>query len=242
MPGLGTIVNVIAIIAAGTAGWLFGSRIPERVQHTLMSVNAVAVLFLGIGGAMAQMLKVENGLLTTKGTMMMIICLALGAVVGEILDLEDRFDTFGEWLKQKTGNSRDADFVDAFVTASLTVCIGAMAIVGSIEDGIFANHSVLFAKAFMDAIIILVMASSLGKGCIFSAVPVAILQGCVTLLARLLKPLLTDAAMANLSFVGSILIFCVGVNLFWGKKIRVANLLPALVFAVLWAFIPGIGG
>lgn len=241
MPGLGTIVNVIAIITAGTAGWLFGSRIPERVQHTLMSVNAVAVLFLGIGGAMAQMLKVENGLLTTKGTMMMIICLALGAVVGEILDLEDRFDTFGEWLKQKTGNSRDADFVDAFVTASLTVCIGAMAIVGSIEDGIFANHSVLFAKAFMDAIIILVMASSLGKGCIFSAVPVAILQGCVTLLARLLKPLLTDAAMANLSFVGSILIFCVGVNLFWGKKIRVANLLPALVFAVLWAFIPGIG-
>lgn len=242
MPGLGTIVNVIAIIAAGTAGWLFGSRIPERVQHTLMSVNAVAVLFLGIGGAMAQMLKVENGLLTTKGTMMMIICLALGAVVGEILDLEDRFETFGEWLKRKTGNARDTDFVDAFVTASLTVCIGAMAIVGSIEDGIFANHSVLFAKAFMDAIIILVMASSLGKGCIFSAVPVAILQGCVTLLARLLKPLLTDAAMANLSFVGSILIFCVGVNLFWGKKIRVANLLPALVFAVLWAFIPGISG
>lgn len=241
MPGLGTIVNVAAIVVFGAAGWLFGNKIPQRIKDTLMTANAIAVMFLGIGGAMAQMLKIENGILTTGGTIMMTLCLALGAVIGEILNLEDKFESFGEWLKRKTGNAKDASFVNAFVTASLTVSIGAMAIVGSIEDGLFGNHSILFAKAIMDAVIILVMSSSMGKGCAFSAIPVAILQGGVTLLSGLLKPILTDAAMANLSFTGSILIFCVGVNLFWGKKVRVANLLPALILAVIWAFLPFVG-
>lgn len=113
-----------------------------------------------------------------------------------------------------------------------------MAVVGSIEDGMYANHSILFAKAIMDFVIVLVMASSMGKGTIFSAIPVFILQGCITLLARLMKPIMTDSAMANLSLVGSALIFCVGVNLFWGKKVRVENLLPTLVIAVIWAFLP----
>lgn len=241
MPGLGTIVNVAAIVVAGLAGWLFGSRIPERVQKTLMSANAVAVLFLGISGALAGMLSIHGKALTTRGTMMMTISLALGAVLGEVLNLEDRFDQFGEWLKKKTGNARDPEFVNAFVTSSLTVCIGAMAIVGSIEDGISGNHTILFEKALMDAVIILVMGSSMGKGCMFSAIPVGILQGIVTALAIFLKNLLTDQAMQNLSFVGSILIFCVGVNLLWGKKIRVANLLPALVIAVIFAYLPTFG-
>lgn len=238
MPGLGTIVNVVAIVAAGICGWLFGNKIPERIKNSLMVANAVAVLFLGIGGAMAQMLQIGNGILSTQGTIMMTVSLAVGAVIGELINLEDKFETFGEWLKKKTGNARDNSFVDAFVTSSLTVCIGAMAVVGSIEDGLFGNHSILFAKAIMDAVIILVMSSAMGKGCAFSAIPVAVFQGAVTLLSGLLKPVLTDAAMANLSFLGSILIFCVGVNLFWGKKVRVANLLPALVIAIVWAFLP----
>jgi uncharacterized membrane protein YqgA involved in biofilm formation len=128
--------------------------------------------------------------------------------------------------------------VDAFVTASLTVCIGAMAIVGSIEDGIFGDYSILATKAVLDLIIIPVMTCAMGKGCIFSAIPVGILQGSVTLLSRLIRPLMTDAAMANLSTVGSILIFCVGLNLVWGKKVRVANLLPSIVIAVIAAFLP----
>ena len=237
MPGLGTIINVVFIILGGTAGVLFGSRLKENMRETLLLANAVAVLFIGISGALQQMFTAaENGTLQSSGTMMMIAALGIGAVVGELIDLEGKIEKFGEWLKRKTGNSGDAGFVGAFVTASLTVCIGAMAIVGSIEDGAVGNHSILFAKAVLDMVIIMVMAASLGKGCIFSAIPVGILQGTVTALALLIRPYITDAAMNNLSLVGSVLIFCVGVNLFWGKKIRVANLLPSLIVAAAWAF------
>ena len=236
MPGLGTIINVLFIVIGGIAGVLFGDRLNERTRETLLLANAVAVLFIGIGGALQQMFVMgQDGRLETTGTMMLIASLALGAVIGEWINLEARIERFGEWLKARTGNSGDAGFVNAFVTASLTVCIGAMAVVGSIEDGAAADHSILFAKAVLDLIIIMVMAASLGKGCIFSAIPVGLFQGTVTLLAVLIRPYITDQAMNNLSLVGSVLIFCVGVNLFWGKKIRVANLLPALVIAVLWS-------
>lgn len=237
MPGIGTIVNTLAILAAGIAGSLAGNRIPKRIQEALMTANALAVIFLGIGGAMSQMLKVDNGILSTSGTIMMTLSLAIGAVIGELLNIEHRFEQFGEWLKRKTGNARDEQFVNAFVTASLTVCVGAMAVIGSIQDGMNADPSILFAKAVMDFVIILIMSASMGKGCTFSALPVAVVQGCMTLLARALKPLMTDAALANLSYIGSILIFCVGINLFFGKKVRVANLLPALLVAIVFAFL-----
>ena len=146
-------------------------------------------------------------------------------------------ERFGAWLKVKTKSESDGGFIGAFVTASLTVCIGAMAIVGSIQDGILGDHATLFAKAVLDLVIIMVMTASMGKGCIFSAIPVGILQGSVTLLARFLQPVFTDAALSNLSLVGSVLVFCVGLNLVWGKKIRVANLLPSLIVSVVWAFL-----
>lgn len=236
MPGLGTIINVTFIVAGGLAGVLFGNRLNQRSRETLMLANAVAVLFIGIAGALQQMfVMAENGRLETNGTMMLIASLAIGAIIGEWINLEDRIEQFGEWLKAKTGNSKDAGFVNAFVTASLTVCIGAMAVVGSIEDGAAGNHSILLAKAVLDLIIVMIMAASMGKGCIFSAVPVGLFQGTITVLAVLIRPFITDQAMNSLSLVGSVLIFCVGVNLFWGKKIRVANLLPGLIVAVIWA-------
>lgn len=236
MHGLGTIVNVAAIVVGGLAGLLGGRRIPERLQKTLMSAMGVSVLFVGVSGALSQMLRAEGGALTVQGTMM-ILSLAVGAVLGELLDLEDRMERFGAWLKVKTKSESDGGFIGAFVTASLTVCIGAMAIVGSIQDGILGDHATLFAKAVLDLVIIMVMTASMGKGCIFSAIPVGILQGSVTLLARLLQPVFTDAALSNLSLVGSVLVFCVGLNLVWGKKIRVANLLLSLLIAVIWAFL-----
>lgn len=237
MIGLGTIINVAAIIAGGLLGKLCGRFLSERYQDTLNKVCGVSVLFLGIAGALEGMLTVNGTGVVSGGSMLIVISLALGALIGEFLNFEDKFERFGEWLKQKTGNSNEKNFVDAFVTASLTVCIGAMAIVGAIEDGIFGDYSILATKAILDLIIILVMTSSMGKGCAFSAIPVAILQGSVTLLARFIKPILTVEALANLSLVGSILIFCVGLNLVWGKKIRVANLLPAIVIAVIFAFV-----
>lgn len=237
MIGLGTIINVAAIIVGGLLGKFCGHFLAERYQDTLNKVCGVCVLFLGIGGALEGMLTIEGNSVVSGSSMLIVISLALGALIGEFLNFEDKFERFGEWLKKKTGNANEKNFVDAFVTASLTVCIGAMAIVGAIEDGIFGDYSILATKAVLDLIIILVMTSSLGKGCVFSAIPVAILQGSVTLLSRFIKAILTAGALTNMSLIGSILIFCVGLNLVWGKKIRVANLLPAIIIAMLFDYL-----
>ena len=237
MPGLGTIINTTAIIAGGLLGLLFQNLLTKSMEDTLLKASSVCVLFIGIGGAMQHMLRITGGALETSGSMMLIVCFVLGSIVGELLDLEGQFAHFGAWLRKKTHNESDSGFLSAFIHASLTVCIGAMAIVGSIQDGLLADSSLLCAKAALDAVIILVMTASMGKGCIFSAVPVAILQGSVTLLSRFIAPIITDAAIANLSYTGSVMIFCVGVNLIWGKKIKVANMLPTLLFAVIYALI-----
>ena len=238
MIGLGTIINCAAIIVGGVFGLLFGKLLKERVQETLQKANGICVLFIGIAGAMEGMLRLSGSTLSSGRSMLIIASLALGALVGELINIEHWVERFGEWLKIKTGNAKDKDFVNGFVTASLTVCIGAMAVVGSIKDGIEGDISILTTKAILDLIIVMVMTCSLGKGCIFSAIPVAAFQGTITALARLIKPLMTEAASANLSLIGSVLIFCVGVNLVWGKKIKVANLLPSLVFAVAISFMP----
>lgn len=238
MYGLGTIINTAAILAGGLGGALFGRFLSDSCQDTLTKVCGVSTLFIAVSGALEGMLTVENGAVTSGGAMLIIGCLAIGAIIGELLKIEDAFERFGQWLKVKTGNARDKGFVNAFVTASLTVCIGAMAIVGSIQDGITGDYSILATKAVLDLIIIMVMSCSLGKGAVFSAIPVAVFQGSITALAGLVRPLMTEGALANLSLVGNILIFCVGVNLVWGKKIKVANLLPAIVVAVIAAFLP----
>ena len=238
MYGLGTIINTVAIVLGGIFGLLFGKLIKERHQDGLIKACGLSVLFIGIAGAMEGMMALENGKLVSGRAMMIIVSLTLGALVGELLNIEGGFERFGAWLKRKTGSGGDKTFIEGFVNASFTVCIGAMAIVGSINDGIYGDYTVLLTKSILDFIIIMVMACSLGKGCIFSAIPVAILQGSVTALAKLVSPLFTEAALANLSLVGSILIFCVGLNLVFGKKVRVANLLPSILFAIGIAFIP----
>ena len=237
MYGLGTIINTGAIVAGGLAGILFGRFLKENVQDTLSKCCGVSTLMIGIAGALEKMLTLENGAISSGGSMLLVLCLTVGGVIGELLNLEGAFECFGRWLKEKTGNAKDKGFVNAFVTASLTVCIGAMAIVGSIQDGLTGDYSVLATKAVLDFIIIMVMSCSLGPGAAFSTIPVAILQGSVTALAGLVRPVMTEAALNNLSLVGSVLIFCVGINLLWGKKIRVANLLPAIVLAVAAAFL-----
>lgn len=237
MFGLGTIINTAAILAGGVLGALFGRFLSDSAQDTLTKVCGVSTLFIAITGALEQMLSVEGNTIVSSGAMLIIGCLAIGGVIGEALNIEGAFERFGEWLKRKTGNAKDKGFVNAFVTASLTVCIGAMAIVGSIQDGLTGDYSILATKAVLDLIIIMVMSCSLGKGAVFSAIPVAVLQGGMTALAGLLKPVMTEGALANLSLVGNVLIFCVGINLVWGKKVKVANLLPAILAAVAAAFL-----
>ena len=238
MFGLGTIINVSGIIFGGVMGLLFGKKLTERYQSNLMMASALCVLFIGVSGCMEQMLKLTESGLSSSGSMMMIVCFAVGALIGEWIDLDTKMEQFGEWLKEKTKSEGDNSFVDAFVTASLTVCIGAMAVVGSIKDGIYGDYSILAAKAVLDMIIVAIMTASMGKGCIFSAIPVGMFQGVMTLLAKLIEPFLTDEGLADMSLTGSILIFCVGVNLIWGKKVKVANLLPAIFLAAVWPYFP----
>lgn len=238
MIGVGTIVNSVSIVAGGLIGHFTGKLFRQEQQEALSKTCGVSVLFIAIAGAMQGMLTIDKGELVSGKSMLVVLCLAIGTIVGELLGIEKGFEQFGEWLKRKTGNSGDVRFVNAFVTASLTVCIGAMAIVGSIQDGILGDYSTLAVKSVLDFIIVAVMTSSMGKGCAFSAIPVFIFEGSITLLARFVAPIMTDLAIAYLSLIGSVLIFCVGINLVWGKKVRVANMLPSVIFAVLAAYLP----
>lgn len=245
MAGMGTIVNVIAIIAGGLAGLVSRKFLEERFQETIMKATGFAIIVMALGSTLSQMLVVKitetgdslRGSLDTQGTIMMILSLAAGALIGELIDLDRWFERFGVWLRDKSGNQADTRFIDGFVSSSLTVCVGAMAILGALQDGISRNPETLYAKAILDLIIIMMMTASLGKGCIFSAVSVGIFQGSITLLAKVIAPVMTEAAVSNISLVGNVLILCVGVNLIWPRTIRVANVLPAIVIAVIFAMI-----
>lgn len=236
MIGLGTVINVAAIVAGGLIGLIFSRAISARYQETLMQAIGVCVIFVGISGAVQEMMTVTADGLQSGGTMMIVISYAVGSLLGEWINLEHRIEQFGIWLKVKTGNAKEKMFVDGFVTASLTVSIGAMAVVGAIQDGITGDYSTLALKAVLDMVIVCVMSASMGKGCVFSAIPVGVFQGTITLLARLIQPIMTERALSNLSLTGSILIFCVGINLLWEKKLKVANMLPSIVIAVILAF------
>ena len=237
-PGIGVLANVLGIVGGGLLGLGCGRLISERFQKAIMMTCAVAVIFLGLTGTVKEMLQIgADGGVTLVGTNCMLASLIGGAVIGEAIDLEDRMERFGHWLQQKTGSGGDTRFVEGFVTASLTVCIGAMAVIGSINDRLLSDPSVLFAKTVIDAVIVMIMTSALGKGCIFSAISVGIFQGIIFLLAGFLEPIMTPAALKSLSAVGNILIFCVGTNLFGLPHVRIANLLPALVIAVVWVLV-----
>ncbi|MBP5168859.1 MAG: DUF554 domain-containing protein [Oscillospiraceae bacterium] len=238
MFGLGTIINTICVIVGGLIGLFAGKLFKKEQQDAITKACGVSVLFIAIAGAMQGMLNIDAGKLVSGKSMLVVLCLALGTIIGELIGIEKGFERFGEWLKKKTGNSGDKGFVNAFVTASLTICIGAMAIVGSIQDGISSDYSTLAVKSVLDLIIIVIMTSSLGKGSIFSAIPIFLFEGSITLLAKVVSPIMTDLAIAYLSLIGSVLIFCVGLNLVWGKQIRVANMLPAVILAVIAAFLP----
>lgn len=237
MRGMGTIANVLAIIIGGSLGLFCKNLLKDRYQETIMKATGIATMFLALSGTLSKMFVIQQVGIQTTGSMNVILSLVIGALIGEMIDIDHLFEKFGNWLKLKTKSQGDHQFVNAFVTASLTVCIGAMAIMGAIQDGIYANPSILFAKAVLDFVIILVMSSSMGKGCFFAFIPVAFLQGTLTALSVGLAPFMTTSFLNHLDMVGNILIFCVGINLIWPRTIRVANLLPALVVAVVLSFL-----
>ncbi len=240
MTGLGTIVNVGAVLAGATIGFIIKGGLSRRFERTVMSAIGLATFFIGITGALSGMLVIgSDGSVSSQHTMLMIISLVAGAFIGEWVDIEKRLDGFGEWCKRKFRfkGEGSSTFVEGFVTSSLLFCVGAMAIVGSLEDGLNGNYTTLFAKSIMDGVAAVIFTASLGVGVYFSILPLIVYQGGITLLAGVIKPFLSDALISQMSFIGSILIFAIGFNLVFGKKIKVGNLLPAIFIPVIWEII-----
>lgn len=236
MIGLGTLVNATAIIIGTSIGFFAKGKISVRFQHIIMQVIGLSTIFIGISGVLAEMLTYNGKTFSTQYTMTMIICLIIGAIIGESIDIEKRLDSFGIWCKNKLKVKSDKEnfFVEGFVTSSLLFCVGAMAIIGSLEDGLNQNYTILFTKSLMDGVSALIFSVSLGIGVYFSVIPVIIYQGALTLLAKFVSPYLTNVVISQMSLIGCVLIFALGVNIVFGKKVKVGNLLPAIFLPILF--------
>ncbi|HBE80733.1 MAG TPA: DUF554 domain-containing protein [Firmicutes bacterium] len=218
---MGTIINVVAILIGGTIGLLFRKRFPERISETALQVMGLFTLMIGIEMA-----------LQGKEMILVLISLALGAMIGEWINIEGRLDQLGLWiekrLKVKAGSP-----AKAFIYASLVFCVGSMAIVGSITDGVKGDYSILFTKAMMDGIISIPFAAGMGFGVLGSALSILLYQGSLTLLARLLQPIFNPNVVRELTSVGGVIVMGIGINILGIKKIRVGNFLPALIVIVI---------
>ena len=237
MTGLGTIVNAAAIIAGGVAGSLLRSGLPERFRDTVMQALGLSIIMIGLSGALQGIYVVTaSGKLYREYIMLMIFSLVGGAIIGELLNIEDKLERLGIWI-QKKYLKNSGNFAEGFVTASLVFCVGAMAIVGSLEDGLTGDRGTLFAKAVLDGVISVIFAATLGIGVAFSAIPVFLYQGLITLTAGFIKPWLTESVISQTSLVGSILIIAIGINILELKRIKVGNLLPAVFIPFIYYLI-----
>ena len=234
MIGLGTIANTAAVILGGVLGLLLKNGIAKRFENILMQALGLATVFIGISGVLKYMLVVEAGGISTQGTMLLIFSLVIGCLVGEWVDLESKMEIIGIKLKALARVKNDNRFVDGFVTTSLIICVGAMAIVGAMQDGLTGDSSMLIAKSLLDFVLVSILTAAYGIGAAFSAIPIFVYQGAITLIAALFGSVIGDNLIAELSFVGNALVFCVGVNLVREKTFRVANMLPALLIPVLY--------
>lgn len=222
---LGTIVNFFAIIVGSTLGLLLRGGISERFNKTIMQGVSLCVLLIGIQGS----LKAENSLVV-------IICMCLGGLIGEAIDIDKALKKLGDRLEARFNNT-NSKISEGFVSASLLFCVGAMAIVGSLQSGLQNDHKILFSKSILDGISSVIFTSTLGMGVMLSAVAVLIYQGSITLGASFLVPLLTEAVKLNMEACGSLIIIGLGLNMLGVTKIKVANLLPAIFLPILAPYI-----
>ncbi|MBQ9963524.1 MAG: DUF554 domain-containing protein [Clostridia bacterium] len=219
----GTIVNVITVIIGSCLGLLLKKGLSERLTNALMVAVGLAVAYIGIDGSLSG----ENMLVA-------VLSLVIGAVIGEWLDIDRRLNRIGELLQRKLAKKSDGEstIAQAFVSASLLFCVGAMTIVGSLQSGIANDHNTLFVKAILDGISSIVFAATLGAGTLLAVAPVFVYQGSIALLAQFVAPYLTDAVIAEMTCVGSLLILALALNLLNITKIKVANLLPAILVPI----------
>lgn len=227
--GIGTIVNVIAVIIGSLFGLVFKKAINDKLREGVMSALGLAVFTIGITGIVTNSVFVKEGALSSEFTLLMILSIAIGTLLGTLIDIEKRLENLGDFFQKKfTKNGSASTFSQAFVSASLLFCVGSMAIVGSLNDGISHNPDILYAKSILDGIMAIVFASTLGAGTLMSCLSLIVYQGGITLCASLIAPYLTDTVVCQMSLIGNVLIMGIGLNFVYKPKFKVGNMLPAV--------------
>ncbi|MDR2734216.1 MAG: DUF554 domain-containing protein [Spirochaetota bacterium] len=238
---LGTLVNVGTVLAGSAAGLLLKKIFPERITDTLLQGVGLASMIIGLSGTLAGAFTIVDGSISTQYIMLMILSLAIGGLLGELIRIEDGLAAFAKFASREkiaeTDGTSPRWSTEGFITATLVFCVGSMAIVGAIEEGINNNSDILLAKAILDGITSMILASTLGAGVLFSAFAVGLYQGSITLLASVAAPYLGDAVITQMSLVGSVLIMAIGLNILKIAKIKVGNFLPAIFIPLVYYLI-----
>ena len=223
---VGVVVNVVAIVIGGSIGLIFKKGLNEKILKIILQGIGLSVIIIGISSA-----------ILTENLLLLVISLVLGGIIGGLLKIEDNLDKLGSSIEKKFSKGTEGGFAKGFVMASLVYCVGAMAIVGSIEAGVSGSNETLYIKSILDGISAIVFTATLGYGVLFSGVSVLIYQGSIVLLGSYLEPFLTDEIINEISAVGGVLIMGIGITLLEIKKIHVGDLLPAVIVPVIWFLI-----
>ncbi|GHU64283.1 membrane protein [Clostridia bacterium] len=232
----GTLINVGGILAGSLIGLLLKRGIPEHISGAILKVQGLVVLIIGLNGVLTAMLYVDpvTGRLHDRGALILLISLVVGCAIGEALKIDDHVNGISDRIERRLGAG---SFSKGFVSATLIFVVGAMGIVGALNDGLVGDSNVLITKAIIDGITSIILASSLGFGVIFAAIPVLIYQGSISLLAGVISPYISDDLIRMFSMVGYALVMVLGINFLLHTKIKVANLLPALVIPIIWYYV-----
>ncbi|MEA5085365.1 MAG: DUF554 domain-containing protein [Lachnospiraceae bacterium] len=228
---LGTIVNAFAIAIGGLIGLMLRGGMKPRYKDIIISVLGLSVAFIGISTALGGLLSGE------AEAILYIVSLVIGSIIGETMKIEEKLEAVGDIIQSKIG-SKGGNVSQGFVTASLTFCVGTMAILGSIESGIQGVHTTLFTKSVLDGVTSIIFASTLGIGVLFSAVSVFLYQGALTMLASVVQQYMTAAMMREISIIGGIMIFAIGCNMLEIRRFKVGNMLPAILVPVIYYLPP----
>lgn len=220
---LGTIVNALAVIAGAFIGLLLKKGIPEKISDVVMKGVALCVLYIGISSA-----------LSGTNTLIAIISIVVGAVIGSLLDIDRRLNSLGELAERKLSKGDGkTSIAEGFVSASLLFCVGSMAIVGSIQSGLTGNHEMIYTKSMLDGISAIIFTSTLGVGVFLSAAAVLVYQGIIVLCAQWVQPFLSDYAVAEMTCVGGLLIIALALNMLGVTKLKTANYIPAVFIPII---------
>lgn len=233
----GSVINAVGIVGGALLGMIIKGRLSERFKTIIIQALGLSVVIIGLTGTLSAIFKVSaDGTLESNDIMVMIIFLVVGAIIGEAINIEKKLNGFAEFIQKKLPGS-GGNFSVGFVTTTLLFCVGAMAIVGSLEEGLTGNANTLYAKSILDSISSIIFSASMGIGVLFSAIPVLVYQGSITLLAEFLEPMLTPEVINQMSLVGNVLILGIGINLLEIRNIKVANMLPAVFLPIFYYLI-----